>query len=82
MFISVCVGSSCHLRGSYRVIEELQKMITDYGMSKDVELRANFCVGRCQTPISVSVDGQPCVSLHPADTAKFFRENILGAIVS
>ena len=33
MVLKVCVGSSCHLRGSYDVIEEMKRLIKKYGVS-------------------------------------------------
>ena len=32
MVLKVCVGSSCHLRGSYDVIEEMKRLIKKYGV--------------------------------------------------
>lgn len=47
MKVSVCVGSSCHLKGSYDVIVKLQELIKKYGVEDKVELAASFCLGQC-----------------------------------
>jgi len=64
MVVKVCVGSSCHLRGSYDVIEEFKKLVKKYGVEDKVELQATFCVGNCQNGVSVLSDG---VLIHNAN---------------
>ncbi len=54
MNISVCIGSSCHLKGSYSVIEKLRELIAQHGLENRVELAASFCLGKC-TSDGVSV---------------------------
>lgn len=64
MVVKVCVGSSCHLRGSYDVIEEFKKLVKKYGVEDKVELQATFCVGNCQNGVSVLSDS---VLIHNAN---------------
>ena len=45
--ISVCVGSSCHLRGSYNIIELMKSNLARYGLTDRVNLGAAFCLGKC-----------------------------------
>ena len=42
MNISVCVGSSCHLRGSYNIIEQMKSSLARYGLTDKVNLGAAF----------------------------------------
>lgn len=56
MVLKVCVGSSCHLRGSYDVIEEMKRLIKKYGVEDKVDLQATFCVGNCTNGVSVLAD--------------------------
>lgn len=58
MVISVCVGSSCHLKGSYDVIEKLKQTIKKYDVEDRVELQASFCLGRCAEGVTVKVDDE------------------------
>ena len=48
MNIYVCVGSSCHLKGSRDVIQILERNIALNGLKDQVNLRGSFCMGRCQ----------------------------------
>ena len=56
MVLKVCVGSSCHLRGSYDVIEEMKRLIKKYGVEDKIDLQATFCVGNCTNGVSVLAD--------------------------
>ena len=54
--INVCVGSACHLKGSYKVIEALERLIEGYEVKDKVELKGAFCLGNCTEGVSVKVD--------------------------
>ena len=56
MVLKVCVGSSCHLRGSYDVIEEMKRLIKKYDVEDKIDLQATFCVGNCTHGVSVLAD--------------------------
>ncbi len=47
MNIKVCVGSSCHLKGSYDVIQAMKEILKKYDVEDAVELQASFCLGHC-----------------------------------
>ena len=46
--ITVCIGSSCHIKGSRQVVEQLQELITQNALDEKVELGGTFCMGQCQ----------------------------------
>ena len=56
MKITVCIGSSCHIKGSRQVVGSLKQLISDNGLSDKVELAGTFCMGKCQQGVCVSVD--------------------------
>ena len=58
MKITVCVGSSCHLKGSHQVVERLQELITKNNLKDQVELLGTFCIGKCQLGVCVTVDDE------------------------
>mgnify|MGYP000613003598 FL=1 len=76
--ISVCVGSSCHLKGSYDIIRDLQKLIKDRQLENDVELKAEFCCGNCTKPVSVMIDGKGPLSIKKENVEEFFKNYVLG----
>ena len=58
MKLSICVGSSCHLKGSHAVITRLQALIKEYKLHNDIELCASFCLGHCATGVSMMMDDE------------------------
>lgn len=79
MKITVCIGSSCHLKGSRQVVEELQKQIAEHKAGDSVELAGTFCLGQCQKGVCVLLD-EEFFSLTPETTKAFFEENVLPRI--
>lgn len=75
MKVTVCIGSSCHIKGSRQVVEQLQSLIRDAGLSDKVELGGTFCMGQCQQGVCVTVDDE-FYSVTPADTKPFFEAYI------
>lgn len=75
MKVTICIGSSCHLKGSRQVVEALQKLVADNALSDKVELCGTFCIGKCQQGVCVSVD-EEFFSVSPDNVNQFFEENI------
>lgn len=79
MKICVCIGSSCHIKGSRQVVEQLQSLITDNGVSDKVELAGTFCIGKCRQGVCVTVDDE-FYSLTPDTVKEFFNDHVLSAL--
>ena len=76
MRITVCLGDSCHLKGTRRVAEQLQKLIAENHLKDEIDLTGTFCMGKCRTGVSVTLDGE-YYSLSPETTEDFFRAEVL-----
>ena len=76
MKVTVCIGSSCHLKGSRQVVEEFQRLIAENKLSDRVELGGTFCMGNCQQGVCVTVDDD-FYSVSPENTKDFFEKQIL-----
>lgn len=76
MKITICIGSSCHLKGSRHVIEELQDKVSEHGLSDKVELCGAFCMKNCVNGVSVTVD-DVLFSVKPDTVDEFFENEIL-----
>lgn len=76
MKVVVCIGSSCHLKGSREVVEKLQNLINDNDLKDKVTLSGKFCMGNCQNGVSVTVDGE-LFSVSPDTDEEFFKTNVL-----
>lgn len=75
MKVTVCIGSSCHVKGSRLVVEQLQQLIADNNLGDKVDLGGTFCLGRCQEGVCVMVD-DTFFSVTPDSAPAFFEENI------
>lgn len=75
MKVKVCIGSSCHIKGSRQVVEQFQQMISEEGLDEKVELGGTFCLGECRRGICVTVDGT-LHSVTPEGAAEFFEKEI------
>lgn len=79
MKITVCIGSSCHIKGSRQVVEQLQYLIGKHSLSDKVELGGTFCMGRCQQGVCVSVE-EEVFSVSPETVEEFFNTNVLAKV--
>ena len=79
MKVTVCIGSSCHIKGSRQVVEQLQKLISENNLSDKVDLGGTFCLGNCQQGVCVMVD-DAFHSVSPETTGEFFANEILAKV--
>ena len=76
MKVTVCIGSSCHIKGSRQVVEQLQYLISENNLGDKVELGGTFCMGKCQQGVCVTAD-EEFFSVTPENVGEFFTNNIL-----
>lgn len=79
MNLTVCIGSSCHLKGSKKVAQLFEQLIDEKNLRDKVNFYATFCMGNCQNGISVSVDDQ-AFSVTPETAQQFFQQEVLSRI--
>lgn len=79
MKITVCIGSSCHIKGSRQVVEQLQYLIAQEKLGDKVELGGTFCMGKCQQGVCVTVDDR-FYSVTPETVEEFFKEQVLARV--
>ena len=79
MKITVCIGSSCHIKGSRQVVEGLQSLIEKNGIGEKVTLGGTFCLGRCQEGVCVMVDDN-FHSVSPETMDEFFNNEVLAKV--
>ena len=81
LFIQVCVGSSCHLKGSQDIVELFQKAVEEYRIEDDIVLSGSFCIGKCnRVGVTVQVNDDVHVGVTKENFREFFKENILDVI--
>ena len=77
--ITVCIGSSCHIKGSRRVVDQLQTLITKNALEDKVDLCGTFCMGQCQQGVCVTVD-DTFHSVTPETAEEFFNREVLARV--
>ena len=77
--ITVCIGSSCHIKGSRQVVEQLQYLISENELGEKVDLSGTFCMGKCQQGVCVTVNDE-FFSVTPDTVSEFFREQVLAKV--
>lgn len=78
MIVQICVGSSCHLKGSPEIVALLQKAVEDYDLQDEVALAGSFCIGKCnRVGVTVQVDDDIFVGITKENFKEFFKDNIL-----
>ena len=70
--LNVCIGSSCHLKGSYNIIQTFQQLIEETVLHDKIEMKARFCMKQCRQGVSVAI-GDEIFSVSPETARDFFR---------
>ena len=76
MKITVCIGSSCHIKGSRQVVETLKRLVEEYDLKEKIELGGTFCLGQCQKSVCVSIE-EEVFSVSPETAKEFFKSEVL-----
>lgn len=76
MKITVCIGSSCHLKGSRQIVEQLQYLIAENNLKEKITLGGTFCMGKCAEGVCVTVDDK-LFSVSPETVEDFFKTEVL-----
>ena len=77
--VTVCIGSSCHIKGSRQVVESLQALIAERELADKVELGGTFCMGQCQNGVCVTI-GDEVFSVSPDTVVNFFDNEVMKRI--
>lgn len=78
MVIQICIGSSCHLKGSYELVEKFKNSIEAHDLEAEVTLAGSFCTGRCNRDgVTVQIDDEIYTGITPEGFKEFFNEHVL-----
>ena len=81
VFVQVCVGSSCHLKGSQDIVEMLEAAVERYQLEDEVVLSGSFCIGKCnRVGVTVQVNDDIHVGVTKENFREFFKKHILEVI--
>ena len=80
MEVSVCVGSSCHLKGSYDIIQLMKTALAKHQLEEKVNLAAAFCLGKCTGGGSIKVDDEVITGVSKENFDEIFEKYILSKV--
>ena len=79
MTITICIGSSCHLKGSRTIIQKLEELITEHQLNDKIELNGSFCMGECSNGVCVKINDE-LFSVSPETVNTFFENEVLRSL--
>lgn len=79
MKIMICVGSTCHLCGSKKVVTRFQELVKENNVQAEIELAGKFCMGKCGEGVNVMIDGN-VFSVKPEEVDDLFKNEVLAKI--
>jgi NADH:ubiquinone oxidoreductase subunit E len=77
MTVTVCVGSSCHIKGSRQIIVRFNELLKESGLEDTIELQGSFCMERCGEGLNWQIDDQPITSKSVEEAIRTFTEKVL-----
>ncbi len=81
MIIRICVGSSCHIKGSPEIVELFQKAIAEYHLEDEITLAGSFCIGKCnRIGVTIQIDDDIHTGVTKEGFKEFFAENVLNKL--
>ena len=83
LVVQICVGSSCHLKGSQQIVALMQSAVEEYQLDGEVVLMGSFCVGKCNREgVTVQINDDVHVGVTVQNFKEFFKKNILDVVES
>lgn len=77
MNIYICVGSSCHLKGSYNIINLMKDALEKNNLTDKINVSAAFCLGRCTNGVTIKVDDEIITGVSPENFNEIFEQHVL-----
>lgn len=81
VFVEICVGSSCHIKGSPRIVELFNEKIKNSRLEDEIVLTGAFCSGRCNREgVTVTVGDDVYTGITPEGFGEFWEKKVLPAV--
>ena len=78
--VTVCVGSSCHIKGARNVIMRFDELLKEHGLEGRVELKGSFCMERCGEGVNWQIDDEALTSSDVDDAVRTFQKTVVDRI--
>ena len=78
--VTVCVGSSCHVRGARDIIQLYSRLIQGRNLKDKVILKGSFCMDRCAEGVNLEIE-EDLLSAHSLQEAeRIFEEKVMARL--
>ena len=74
--VTVCVGSSCHIRGSRAVLKRFAEIVQADDLQEEVALGGAFCMERCGECVNWKFDDEQISNANLADAEATLRRRL------
>lgn len=74
--VTICVGSSCHVRGSRELLKRFAELIGENGLESEVVLSGSFCMERCGEGMNWRIGDADVSSATVAEAEAEFRRRL------
>ena len=78
--VTVCVGSSCHIKGARQLLEQFNALLKEHNLHEQIELKGSFCMERCGEGVNWQIDDELFTSSNVEDAVAIFKEKIIPAV--
>lgn len=79
MIVTICIGSSCHLKGSRKIVDRFNELIEENKLGEKVGLNGSFCMGECTKGVCIKIDNK-IYSVSPETADDFFQKEVMGRL--
>lgn len=81
MTIAVCMGSSCHVKGSKPIVERLKEKIKAENLEDKVTLTGSICLGQCASGgVNMKIDDEIVTGVNRDNFDSFFADKVLAKL--
>ena len=81
IFVEICVGSSCHLKGAPQIVEMMQESIKRSNLEDEIILSGSFCLNKCsRVGVTVTVGDEVFPGITKENFQDLWDNNILPAL--
>lgn len=81
VFVQICVGSSCHLKGAPEIVELIEKYVAENKLEDEIVLSGSFCAGKCnRVGVTISVNDDIYSGITKESFKDFWDNKIMTAV--
>ncbi|MCK9191700.1 MAG: (2Fe-2S) ferredoxin domain-containing protein [Sphaerochaetaceae bacterium] len=81
MTIEICLGSSCHVKGSKKIFALVEKAIKENKLEKKVKIAGTLCLGHCDSDgVNMRIDDEIVLGITEKNFDEMFKTRVLDVI--